>query len=113
MKKSPAEIAGDFCFHDSVLMNQCVQFITMLYSAPTALAALSLPPVETLPFRESRRSTELRILSRNCSTEILGSFAIINAATPATSGVAIEVPDASRNCAPNHVLRISTPGAAM
>src|SRR5437764_5487554 len=67
------------------------------HSTPSAFAALSRPPVETLPFNESSRSTEFNIRSRKFSTEIFGFEAIINAATPATSGVAIEVPEASRN----------------
>jgi len=67
------------------------------HSTPRAFAALSRPPVETLPFNESSRSTEFNIRSRKFSTEIFGFVATINAATPATSGVAIEVPEASRN----------------
>ena len=46
-------------------------------------------------------------------TVIFGLWATIKAATPATTGVAIDVPDFSSYSSPSHVLKMSTPGAAM
>src|SRR5882762_7966803 len=83
------------------------------YSAPTALAALILPPVTTFPFNAGSVSTDLKSCLRKSATDMLEFFESTKAATPATIGVAIDVPDASRKSLSSHVLRISLPGAAM
>src|SRR5512138_3787966 len=83
------------------------------YSAPTAFAALILPPEATLFFNPSSLSTDPRILLRSSSTDRRGSLAAMSPATPATTGVAIDVPDFHSYSLPTHVLRMSTPGAAI
>ena len=80
--------------------------------APTARAALTRPPVTTLPRSESSLSTVLKRRSRSSFTVRFGSTESTSAATPATKGVAIEVPECSSYAPSSQVLRISLPGAA-
>ena len=61
----------------------------LLHLALTALAALILPAEVT--FNPAILSTELTILFRKSSTDNPGSFPATKAATPATTGVAIDV----------------------
>src|SRR5215213_10839488 len=61
-----------------------------------AFAAFNRPPDETRPSRFGSLSTEERSFSRNFATDRFGDFDKIKAATPATCGVAIDVPDAPR-----------------
>src|SRR6478672_5488677 len=59
---------------------------------PTALQALRRPPVATCPLSPAIGSTPPRIALTSCATVSLGCAALTSAATPATCGVAIEVP---------------------
>src|SRR5437762_2910660 len=78
-----------------------------------AFAALSRPPLAILPLNESILSTDFSRRSRSLATEMPGWLATINAATPETCGVAIDVPDALRYSSLSQVERMSLPGAAM
>src|SRR5690242_13285365 len=64
----------------------------VIIGALTALAASIRPPVATLPFSEGIASTEFSKRARNSSMEMAGLVDKTSAATPATNGVAIEVP---------------------
>src|SRR6266536_5920166 len=81
--------------------------------APTALAALILPPVSTFPLSDQSGSTDFRIFARRSSRGRFGFCERIKAATPETKGVAIDVPLASLKSCSSQVLRISSPGAAI
>src|SRR6478736_569219 len=59
---------------------------------PTALQALRRPPVATLPLSPASGSTPPRIALTSCATVSPGCAALTSAATPATCGVAIDVP---------------------
>src|SRR6185369_10356528 len=84
--------------------------LNLIYSK--ALAALIRPPVTVFPFNATIGSVEAISFLRRSSTDMRGCSASTSAATPETTGVAIDVPDFSSYSLPSHVLRISTPGAA-
>ena len=60
-----------------------------------AAAALTMPPVATLPVRLLIGRTVARMRSRICETVHVGCAASSSAATPATCGLAIDVPSAN------------------
>jgi hypothetical protein len=59
---------------------------------PTALQALSRPPVATLPVSDASLSVPLKMAVLICAAVNDGCAAFTSAAAPATCGVAIEVP---------------------
>src|SRR5438876_6630069 len=59
---------------------------------PSALQALRRPPVATFPESEATGSVWPRIAALTCAGVNPGLAALTRAATPATCGVAIEVP---------------------
>ena len=65
------------------------------------------------PFNAGIGSVEANNFFFKSSTDICGCSERMSAATPETTGVAIDVPDFSSYSSPNQVLRISTPGAAI
>ena len=72
-----------------VLLAMTVKFVTTLANAARALIR---PPVDTFPLKEAFRSTELRIAFLSCETVRLGFTESNKPASPATCGVAIDVP---------------------
>jgi hypothetical protein len=72
------------------LLTVTVKFATTLANAARALIR---PPVDTFPVREAFRSTVLRIAFLTWETVRLGFTESNKPASPATCGVAIDVPD--------------------